>query len=95
MARVRVLYLLGVVFGVATTTWAGSSIDIGELQQRGGGSIKLMVMRDQDSRTLNGAAIACYDEHVIRSVHLFGLHRAELERLRKLIDATLAALDKK
>lgn len=65
---------------------------IGEFRpSQGGGSMQLSVVR---GGVLEGAGLACYDEHVIESVHFYRMRRADLERLRALIDATITALGK-
>lgn len=58
------------------------------------GSVDFSIKTGSDHARLNGAWIACYDEHVIRSVHFAGLRKGELEALRGLIDKAIAALGK-
>ena len=90
----RVLLLFAILFVPTLADAGGSQTEIGQFRHRDGSAITFSVRRNQETGSLNGAGLACYDEHVIRSVHFFGLSRRDLETLRGLIDATLAELGK-
>lgn len=63
--------------------------DLGSFRRSRGGGITVSVRSNESVNAMNGPSIMCFDQHVIESVHFYGLTRGELEQLRGLIDAAL------
>ena len=84
----RLLLTLVLLLCVPVSIYAQTTRELGNFRGRRGGGIKVEI-RTGDPY-LSGPSIMCYDEHVIESVHFWGLTRAELEKIRGLIDAAIA-----
>src|SRR5690349_7880537 len=95
-ARIAIAWFATLALAPTQVNAGGTTVEVGRFtpyRESVQPDITLAVRRGQTSPKMNGATLACFDENAIQSVHFWGLQKPDLERLRKLIDETIAELE--